>query len=48
MQSEKLNTPWCAPPLSGRRMALAEVAALVVFAVLITVFVEYGIPFLVQ
>ena len=47
MQSEKLNTPWFEPPLSRMR-TLAEVAALVVFAGLITVFVEYGIPFLVQ
>ena len=47
MQSERLDTPWCAPPLSARRRA-AEVAALAVFALLITVFVEYAVPFLVQ
>jgi hypothetical protein len=47
LQSEKLNTPWCRPPLSRMR-TFAEIAALVVFAGLITVFVEYGIPFLVQ
>ena len=47
MQLEKLATQWCEPRLSRTR-TLAEVAALVVFAGLITVFVEYGIPLLVQ
>ncbi len=47
MQSEKLDTPWCEPPLSRRRMAV-EVAALVVFAGITTLFVQYGIQYLVQ
>ena len=47
MQLEKLGTPWREPQLSRKR-TFAEIAALVVFAGLITVFVEYGIPFLVQ
>jgi hypothetical protein len=47
MQVDRLDTPWSEPPLSRTR-TLAEVAALMVFAGLITVFVEYGIPFLTQ
>ena len=47
MQSEKLDTPCYEPPLSGMR-TFAEISALVVFAGLVTVFVEYGIPFLIQ
>jgi len=34
-------------PVSRRRIIL-EIAALVIFAGLITAFVEYGLPFLVQ
>jgi hypothetical protein len=45
MQSEKLDTPNY--ELSGMR-TFAEISALVVFAGLVTVFVEYGIPFLSQ
>jgi hypothetical protein len=41
------NSPWCEPPLSRRR-TIAEIAALLIFAGLITAFVKYGIPFLVQ
>ena len=47
MQSEKLDTPWCEHPLSRKRMVV-EVAALVVFAGIVTVFVQYGIQYLVQ
>jgi hypothetical protein len=36
------------PAVAGRVRTFAELAALVMFAVLITVFVEYGIPFLIQ
>ncbi len=36
------------PVATGRVRTFAELAALVMFAALITVFVEYGIPFLVQ
>ena len=45
MQSEKGYA--CRPPPSRVR-TFAELAALVMFAALITVFVEYGIPFLIQ
>jgi hypothetical protein len=47
MQVDKKGTPWCEPPLS-RMGTIADIAALVLFAALITAFVEYGIPFLVQ
>ncbi len=47
MQSEKLDTPWCQPPLSRKRMVV-EVAALIVFAGIVTLFVQYGIQYLVQ
>ena len=36
------------PAAAGRVRTFAELAALVMFAALITVFVEYGIPFLIQ
>jgi hypothetical protein len=36
------------PAASGRVRTFAGLAALVMFAALIAVFVEYGIPFLVQ
>jgi hypothetical protein len=36
------------PAAAGRVRAFAELAALVMFAALITAFVEYGIPFLVR
>ena len=36
------------PAAAGRVRTFAGFAALVMFAVLITIFVEYGIPFLVQ
>ena len=36
------------PAAAGRVRTFAELAALVMFAVLITVFVKYGIPFLIQ
>jgi hypothetical protein len=36
------------PVAAGRVRTFAELAALVMFAALITVFVEYGIPFLIQ
>jgi hypothetical protein len=36
------------PAAAGRVRTFAELAALIMFAALITVFVEYGIPFLVQ
>jgi cell division protein FtsB len=42
MQLERL------PAAAGRVRTFAELAALVMFAALITVFVEYGIPFLIQ
>ena len=47
MQSEKLDTSRYEPPPSGMR-TFAEITALVAFAGPITVFVEYGIPFLIQ
>ena len=47
MQSEKLDTSCYEPPPSGMR-TFAEITALVAFAGPITVFVEYGIPFLIQ
>ena len=36
------------PAAGGRVRTFAELAALVMFAALITVFVKYGIPLLVQ
>ena len=36
------------PAAADRVRTFAELAALVMFAALITVFVEYGIPYLVQ
>ena len=36
------------PAAAGRVRTFAELAALVMFAALVTVFVEYGIPFLIQ
>jgi hypothetical protein len=36
------------PAAADRVRGFAELAALVMFAALITVFVEYGIPYLVQ
>jgi hypothetical protein len=36
------------PAAAGRVRTFAELAAMVMFAALITVFVEYGIPFLIQ
>ena len=36
------------PAAAGRVRTFAGLAALVMFVVLITVFVEYGIPFLIQ
>jgi cell division protein FtsB len=36
------------PAAAGRVRTFAELAALIMFAALITVFVEYGIPFLIQ
>ena len=36
------------PAAAARVRTFAQLAALVMFAALITVFVEYGIPFLIQ
>jgi hypothetical protein len=36
------------PAVAGRVRTFAELAALVMFAALITAFVEFGIPFLVR
>jgi hypothetical protein len=36
------------PAAAGRVRTFAELAAFLMFAALITVFVEYGIPFLVR
>jgi hypothetical protein len=36
------------PAAADRVRTFAELAALVMFAALVTVFVEYGIPFLIQ
>jgi hypothetical protein len=47
MPLEKLDTRYHEPPL-GRMRTFAGLAALVMFAALITTFVEYGIPFLIQ
>ena len=47
MQVDKMDARRCEPPLSRMR-TIADIAALVVFAALITAFVEYGIPYLVQ
>jgi hypothetical protein len=41
------NSPLCEPPLSRLR-TIVEIATLLIFAGLIIVFVEYGIPFLAQ
>jgi hypothetical protein len=45
---EPIMTLKSVPAAAGRVRAFAQLAALVMFAALITVFVEYGIPFLVQ
>jgi hypothetical protein len=45
MQLESIQS---IPAAAGRVRTFAEVAALVMFAALITAFVEYGIPFLVR
>ena len=36
------------PAAAGRVRTFAELAALIMFAALVTVFVEYGIPILIQ